>query len=285
MALLSALLWAMGSVLMAVVGRGLHPVPLNLIRVVVSSAFFWSLLPFFGGPAALATIAPGTWAWLALSVLLLLIVGDLLYLRSLELAGVSWAMPVASVNPLWAVLFAALFVGETLSWKLAVGAALVVAGVILVSRSTAPAAPLDRRRQRSGLLLALLTALVWGIGQVVLKVATAELHSVVANSVRQPMGMAAMIGLNLVRGQWGHLRRMPARSWLIIVFASLVGTGVGSLLFVQAIQMVGAGRTAVLTSTSPLLAIPFAMLWLGERPGRRTLIGTLLAVAGIVLVV
>jgi drug/metabolite transporter (DMT)-like permease len=284
-ALLSALLWAMASVLMALVGRGLHPIPLNLIRCLVSTTFFWCLLPFFGGIAAVAAIEPGTWLWLALSVLLLLIVGDLLYLRSMDMAGVSWAMPVASINPLWAVLFAAMFVDEPLTGRLVAGAMLVVAGVTLVSQSTVHTETLDRRRQQVGLLLALLASLSWGIGQVVLKVATADLHSVVANSVRQPMGAVAMLGLNLVRGQWGDLRQMPRRSWEIILFASLVGTGVGSLLFVQAIQMVGAGRTAVLTSTSPLLAIPFAMLWLQERPNRRTVLGTVLAVGGIVLVV
>jgi drug/metabolite transporter (DMT)-like permease len=283
-ALLSALLWAMASVLMALIGRRLAPFPLNLIRTIVSTSFFWCLLPFFGGLAAVAAIEPGQWLWLALSVLLLLVVGDLLYLRSMEMAGVSWAMPVASVNPLWAVLFAALLIDEPLTARLFMGAVLVVGGVILVSQSTTHAEPVDRRRQQIGLLMALLASLSWGLGQIVLKVATTGLHSVVANSVRQPMGAAAMLGLNLLRPHWGSLRRLPGRSWGIIVFASLVGTGVGSLLFVQAIQMVGAGRTAVLTSTAPLMAIPFAMVWLGERPNRRTLAGTLLAVVGIVLV-
>ena len=66
---------------------------------------------------------------------------------------------------------------------------------------------------------------------------------------------------------------------------SLVGTGLGSLFFVLSIQLAGAGRTAVLTSTAPLMAIPFSMLWLHERPTRWTLAGTLLTTLGIVLVV
>jgi drug/metabolite transporter (DMT)-like permease len=66
---------------------------------------------------------------------------------------------------------------------------------------------------------------------------------------------------------------------------SLVGTGVGTLFFIMAIQQAGAGRTAVLTSTAPLMAIPFSMLWLSERPTRWTLAGTVLTTTGIVLVV
>lgn len=284
-AILSALLWAMASVLLAMGAQRLSVMPLNLIRCVLSTAFFWALLPFFGGIEAVAAIPAGNWLWLVLSVVLLLIVGDLFYFRSLKMAGVSWAMPVASTNPLFAVLFAALFLDEPLSWDLLAGAVLVVAGIIVISRSSAPAEPIDRRRRKIGLALALITSLAWGIGQVVLKPATAGIHSVVANSIRQPLGTLVMLSLALGRGRWADVRQLDRRSWLIIGVASVVGTGLGSLLFVQAIQMVGSGRTAVLTSTSPLLALPFSMLWLHERPGRWTLAGTALAVAGIALVV
>ena len=46
LAILSALLWAMSSVLLTIGARRLHVLPLNLVRCVVSTAFFWVLLPF-----------------------------------------------------------------------------------------------------------------------------------------------------------------------------------------------------------------------------------------------
>ena len=287
-ALLSAFLWAMASVLLTVGARRIHVLPMNLIRCVISTAFFWALLPFYGGLDALAAIPAAAWPWLVLSVLGLLVVGDTLYFRSMDLAGVSWAMPVASVNPLWAVLLASAFLGEPLSWTLVLGAVLVIAGVVLVSRSAMPEVadrvvdPADRRR---GILLALLVSVLWAGGQVTLKPATAGMHSVVANSVRQPLGMLILLGLTLWKGRWRALRKLDRRSWAVIGIASLVGTGAGSLFFVLAIQLAGAGRTAVLTSTAPLLAIPFSMLWLRERPTRWTLVGTFLTTTGIVLVV
>jgi uncharacterized membrane protein len=128
-------------------------------------------------------------------------------------------------------------------------------------------------------------SVLWAVGQVALKPATAGVHSVVANSVRQPLGMLMLLGLTLARGQWRELKKLDRRSWGIIVIASLVGTGLGTLFFIMAIQMTGAGRTAVLTSTAPLLAMPFSMLWLRERPTRWTIVGTLLTTAGIALVV
>lgn len=316
-ALFSALLWAVASVLLTVGARRLHVVPLNLVRCLISTAFFWAMLPFFGGFRALATIPPSAWLWLIVSVLGLLVVGDTLYLRSMELAGVSWAMPVASISPLWVVLLAALVVDEPLSWSLFAGALLVVIGVAFVSMSTAQRTegnrtervdlppsqgiarysqartilpvPTDRQQlhkaRRSGLLMALGVSVLWAVGQVALQPATQGIHSVVANSVRQPMGALMLLGLTLTKGRWRDLRGLDRKTWFVIVVASLVGGGLGALLFVMAIQLVGAGRTAVLTSTAPLMAIPFSMLWLQERPNRWTLLGTMLATTGIVLVV
>jgi DME family drug/metabolite transporter len=287
-ALLSALLWAGASVLLAMGARRVHVVPLNLVRCIVSTTFFWALLPFYGGLEALSDIPLSAWPWLVVSVLGLLVVGDTLYFRSMDLAGVSWALPVANIYPLWAVLLAAFFVGEPLTGSLLLGASLVVAGIILVSRTASDrddGVPQNSRARRNGLLLALLVSVLWAIGQVALKPATAGVHSVVANSVRQPLGLLMLLGLSLVRGRWRELQGLDRRSWALIVVASLVGTGFGTLFFIMAIQMVGAGRTAILTSTAPLMAIPFSLLWLRERPTRWTLAGTVLTTVGIALVV
>lgn len=285
-ALISALLWAMASVLMTVGAKRIHVVPLNLIRCTVSAALFLVLLPLFGGLEALAAIPPDAWPWLVVSVLGLLVVGDTLYFRSMDLAGVSWAMPVASINTLWVVFLASTFVGEPLTWSLLLGALLVIGGIVLVSRSSSPesAGPADPRARRKGLLLALLVSVLWAVGLVALKPATAGMHAVVANSVRQPMAMVMMLGLTILQGRWRELKGLDRKSWAVIIVASFVGTGMGTLFFVLAIQLAGAGRTAVLTSTAPLLAMPFSMLWLRERPTRWTLAGTLLATAGISLV-
>lgn len=287
-AILSALLWAVASVLLTVGTKRIHAVPMNMIRCVISTSFFWILLPFYGGLEALAAIPPSAYLWMLVSVLGLLVIGDTLYFRSMDLAGVSWAMPVASINPLWAVLLASVFVDEPLTWSLLLGAILVVVGVALLSRPVGQATggrTIEPSERRAGLLLALATSVLWAVGQVALKPATAGMHSVVANSVRQPVGLLLLAGLTTVQGRWRDLRKLDRRSWAIIFVASLVGTGFGTLLFIMAIQMAGAGRTAVLTSSAPLMAIPFSMLWLRERPTRWTLTGTLLTTAGIALVV
>jgi len=49
-------------------------------------------------------------------------------------------------------------------------------------------------------------------------------------------------------------------------------------------QMIGAARSAILTSTAPLLALPLCAVLLKEKLTRYTLAGAVLAVAGVALV-
>lgn len=286
-ALLSALIWAISTVLWAIGNKRIHVIPLNLVRCTVATLFFWALLPFYGGLKAIASVPLSSWFWLIVSVLTLLVVGDILFFRSMDLAGVSWAMPVSSVNPLWAVLLASFFLEEPLSWSLLTGTILVILGIILVSRTSDGAAernPHDKQAGRKGVLLALVVSVLWAVGQIALKPGTEGINSVVANSIRLPIGAAIMLALTLWRGGLRDLRGIDRRSWGIILLASFAGTGFGSLLFVFAIQLAGAGRTSVLVSISPLLAIPFSMMWLQERPTRWTLADTLLTTVGVALV-
>lgn len=287
-ALISAFFWAVASVLLTRSARRLHVLPLNLIRCAVASVFFWSLLPFYGGLQALTEVPLSTWLWLAVSVMGLLVVGDSFYFRAMDLAGVSWAMPLASITPLWVVLLAGLVIGEPLTWSLFLGAVLVVLGVALVSRSGnkgETGIPRSSQERRRGLWLALCTSFLWAIGQLALKPGTAGIHSVVANCIRQPMGMFLLVGPSLLGGRWRELGQLDRKSWFILIAASLIGTGIGTLLFITAIQLAGAGRASVLTTVSPLMAVPFSVLWLHERPTPWTLAGIALTTLGIALVI
>ena len=112
--------------------KGVEDVPTNLalaIRVTFVLVFAWAV--------ALATrqtgvreIAPRAWGFLAASAL-----GTglswLCYFRALALGPVSKVAPVDKLSFVVAMLLGAFFLGETVGPKVAVGAALIVAGVLL----------------------------------------------------------------------------------------------------------------------------------------------------------
>jgi drug/metabolite transporter (DMT)-like permease len=67
--------------------------------------------------------------------------------------------------------------------------------------------------------------------------------------------------------------------WPFVV-AGVVAPGVSQLLFVRAIELIGASRTAVLVGIAPLLSAAFAIALLGEPVRAGLVAGTLAIVAG-----
>jgi len=57
------------------------------------------------------------------------------------------------------------------------------------------------------------------------------------------------------------------------------------MCFLIAIQLVGASTTATLNAAAPIFGLLGAVVFLGERPTRRNVVGTLVAFVGITLVV
>lgn len=74
------------------------------------------------------------------------------------------------------------------------------------------------------------------------------------------------------------------RTVAIVALAGLLGTGVGSVLFVYAVDEIGAAKTAFLTTSAPVFALPMGVLFLSEKITARVLLGTLVTIAGIWLV-
>lgn len=79
--------------------------------------------------------------------------------------------------------------------------------------------------------------------------------------------------------QRAHIDKSMLRGMALTGLTTIAATG----LFLQSVALAGAGRAAVLNATSPLFAVPFSVLFLGERGSWRLVAGTLCSVTGVVL--
>jgi DME family drug/metabolite transporter len=295
-ALFSALLWAFSGVTFTWMARHLDVLSMNLMRCLFATSIFWLLLPFVGGPAALAQVAPTTLLTLICSVILLLIIGDSLYFTSMRLIGVSRAMPIANISPLITLVLAITWLNEHLTVLNIAGSLLTMVGVYLVisdGRQTDKRGPLPSAAGqatgsppfRRGVVLALGTALSWGVGLVVLKIGVTGLNAIVVHSIRLPLAAVFLGGIITASGRnLDRVWRLGRWLWLTLFATSLVDNFLGNIFLILAFQLAGAGKTAVLISTTPLFAVPFSALILKERPTRVMIVGTVLAVIGIAMV-
>jgi bacterial/archaeal transporter family protein len=112
---------------------GVKGVPSNLataIRTAVVLVFAWGIVFATGQQREIAKLGGRTLAFLALSGVATG-VSWLAYFRALQLGPASRVAPIDKLSLAMTIGLAALVLGETITWKVALGVALMVAGSLL----------------------------------------------------------------------------------------------------------------------------------------------------------
>jgi len=112
---------------------GVEQVPSNLataVRTTIVLVFAWGIVIARGEQNAVQQLRGRPLLFLALSGLATGL-SWLAYFRALQLAPASRVAPVDKLSLGLTIVLAALVLGESISWKLAVGAALMVIGALL----------------------------------------------------------------------------------------------------------------------------------------------------------
>lgn len=131
-ALLSAA-FAAATALLAKIGvQGVNSNLAMAIRSVVILLAAWSLAFATGGTDGIKSLSSKTWLFLALSGLA---TGAswACYFRALQLGPASKVAPLDKLSVPIVVVLSVLLLGENLDWKVAVGAALITTGAIVIA--------------------------------------------------------------------------------------------------------------------------------------------------------
>src|SRR5262245_7001104 len=129
-----ALMSAVAAAATAILAKiGLERVPSNLataIRTTVILVFAWGIVLARGEMRSLPQISSRAWMFVTLSGLATGL-SWLAYFRALQLAPASRVAPIDKLSLAFTIVLAALVLGETVTWKSAVGALLIVIGALL----------------------------------------------------------------------------------------------------------------------------------------------------------
>ena len=131
-ALLSALFAGLTAILAKIGVSGVDSNLATAVRTTVVLVFAWGVALLTNRPAALLTFAPRTWLFLTLSGLATGL-SWLCYFRALQLGDASRVAPIDKLSVAFVLVFAALFLGEALTWKTGLGGALIVAGAVVLA--------------------------------------------------------------------------------------------------------------------------------------------------------
>ncbi len=112
---------------------GVEGVSSNLamaIRTTVVLVFAWGIVIARGENTGLAALSARTWAFLALSGIATG-VSWIAYFKALSLAPAARVAPIDKLSLAFTLLMAWLILGESLTWRMLLGGALMIAGALL----------------------------------------------------------------------------------------------------------------------------------------------------------
>lgn len=290
MALLASLAWAGSSIIMKHLAGKIDTLSINTMRLWVGSSLLLSFIIFSGRSADLFDIPLQSLAYIIASGILAMAIGDTIYIKSLALLDASIAFPIAQCAfVMLAGLATILWLDEPYSWTTVVGAILVMVGIYLMTSGQHGKASGREFKTVSkvGVMMTIFAAVIWTASTIALKFGSEGVDAFVVATIRISIATSVLTLLTLPRRKKGtlQLRQYGTRNLLLVATAGILTYAVAAVAYVLAIQMIGAGKTVLLTASSPLFALPFAILFLKERPTRSAIVGVVTSVGGVCLVV
>ena len=251
----------------------------SFISLSMSAAILWLLFPFFAPLSALWTpvslvfvtagiFAPG--------------IGRTLSYVGIEKIGVARSVPIANSSPIFASVFAVLFLAEAWVPQNIVGTLLVISGVIILS----VAKPAQGEWRKLDVIYPLIGAMAFGASAILRKAGLGYVDiPVMAAAVTA--GSAALFSLALLQFRGGKdAFKLTRRSAAWLFTAGLVNTAAMLSVF----YALSHGKVVIvepLVSSNPVLTLLLTAIFLRdlEAINMRVIIGALLTVTGTVLVI
>jgi drug/metabolite transporter (DMT)-like permease len=281
-ALGSALSWALIGLVARALAPYLNALSLNMIRSAVGGVLLGAVALVSGELSGLGAVSLESWIYLSLSVVTAFAVGDTVFFESAKRLGLGRAMTLSMVYPLLASALGLVWLGEPITARLLTGAIITLGGLALIVGERTPATGVAVEDRGRGIGLALLAAVAWAVSATIMKPPLSEVEPVTAQAVRLPLAALLLWTTPWARGTGRRVRAHLREAGPLLLILGLL-TAVSAVTFVSGLKYAGLGLATVLSSTSPLFALPIGRLVLGERVTWRAVAGASLCVSGIVV--
>ncbi len=283
--LLGAALYGLSVVVYRSQANEIRPVAVSAIKMFVAWPFIGILVLMTVGLDTLVVPFAGV-VVLGLSVILGAVIGDTLYLASQERIGVSYAFPIAMSFPIITYFMTTFILLEPIVLTRLIGAIIAVVGVIAISnqQNRSDGDGTVTHYDRLGIGLAVMTAILYATGTVLLQVGIEGVDPIGGSFIRVTVGSLSFIPM-LAVARYQGMRTPSKRATKYVIVAGFFGMAIGSVLYVIAVASVGAAIMSVLSSTAPLFAVPVSIIFLKEKLTPVAGVGIILTTLGVLLVI
>ncbi|WP_333646482.1 DMT family transporter [Lacrimispora sp.] len=203
------------------------------------------------------------------------------YLVGISLAG-AYAIPISALTALFAAVFGRIFLKQKITPRVMVGMLVCVAGAIIINITK----PEGAQNFTLGVIFALIAAVCWALEGVASAYGGAMLESEVTVNLRQLIsGVVCLFVILPIVGGMGLLgETLTAVTPVIWLALSGLGAAVSFLTWYKANAMVGVAIGMSLNVTYAFWGVLFAILFLGQPMTLTIIVGSIIIVAGAILV-
>lgn len=282
--LATAFCWAVAVILFKKSGERVHPLALNLFKDVLGVGLFAVTMALAG--ATLARDVPAREYLLMLASGALGIgVGDTLFFQSLNLLGASYSAIVLCLYSPFVIGLSLLVLRETLTLWQALGAAMIVAAVLLGVRVRG-ADKTAKRRLVYGIIWGVLAEAAMAAGIVMVKPLLERSPLLWATEVRLFGGVAVLALILLLAPARRRIvaSALPGPGWGYVIAGSFVGAYLSMVLWLAGMKYTLASLSSALNQTSNIVVFVLAAVFLREKVTLARAAGITLGVAGSFLV-
>jgi drug/metabolite transporter (DMT)-like permease len=291
--LFTSLCWSFTSIFFTLSGRIVGSPIVNRTRLILALVMVAGVHWVTQGQIFPVDAGITRWGWFALSGILGFAIGDACLFQAFVMIGPRLAMLMLSLHPVIGTILAWVLLGETLNAAQLLGIMLAVSGVAWVvtdrhnrnpQNSLADANP---RYYVIGILFGLGGALGQATGFVASKQGLAgDFSALSGNIIRLLIATVTIWAFSAMNGSAVKgiqtLRDKPAA--IKFIFAgSVAGPFIGVWASLVAVKNAAVGVASTLTSLAPIILIPLSRVFFKEQITLRAIGGTILALAGIVM--
>ena len=221
------------------------------------------------------------------------LVGDLFYFLSLERIDASRAYPLTQLSLVFVYPFSFIFFGETITFPIIFGGALILSSVFILSTKDKPLKEendMEQERKSKqnlifGVLLAIGTAFFWAISIVSFNQARIISDDVfTTNFVRVAIGAIFFSILGLIKreyhGAFKKENRNDLKFYFYIGIAGALSLGLADSLFYMAAEINGLVLTATITASTPMVQQILSIVILKEKFRKRFIFAVILIILG-----
>jgi drug/metabolite transporter (DMT)-like permease len=285
-ALGTAFFWSLSSLFFTAAGKEVGSLRVNRIRLLFAVTLVmiahWitegSLLPVNAGWQR--------WAWLGLSGIVGLTLGDSFLFQAYVLIGARISTLLMAFAPVMGAVIAWIALGEHLSPLEIAGIVITVAGIsiVILDGGNGSGDGKDRKRYLFGILFGLGGALGQAGGLVLAKEGLSGSFPAISGvAIRMLIAMITIWIITLVSGQIPEtlkVFKMP-KALGNIAGGSIVGPFIGVWLSLVAVQLISVGVGSTLMALTPIIVLPISHYVYKEKVSSRAVIGTVVALVGV----